>query len=164
VLLRCTNKVLTLLGKRLALIDAPPADDDWYANLLWLDRRKCLLLTHAGTLFSVFIADVRKRDLQPPGLAVARAITNALRYEELPLTVLGPIDPDSIQLAKTASRQVLGHMNEIAFYCSIVIDDADGLAATDIDQLNHDLRRRVHNIDGVYSEPLDLIAQRLNRR
>src|SRR5207247_415481 len=36
-------------------------------NLLWLDRRKCLLLTHAGTLFPVFVADVRAADLRPPG-------------------------------------------------------------------------------------------------
>ena len=41
---------------------------------------------------------------------LARAITNALRYEELPLTILGPIDPNAIQLAKTTSRQLLGHM------------------------------------------------------
>jgi uncharacterized protein DUF6933 len=41
-----------LLGKKsVTLVDAPADDDDWYANLLWLDRRKCLLITHAGTLF-----------------------------------------------------------------------------------------------------------------
>ncbi|MFN2615181.1 MAG: hypothetical protein ABR552_10255 [Actinomycetota bacterium] len=33
----------------------------WYANLLWFDRRKCLLLTLAPTLFSVSVADVRDR-------------------------------------------------------------------------------------------------------
>jgi len=30
------------------LTAAPPDPDDWYAILLWLDGRKCLLLTHAG--------------------------------------------------------------------------------------------------------------------
>ncbi|MHB8431856.1 MAG: DUF6933 domain-containing protein, partial [Acidimicrobiales bacterium] len=41
-----------------------PDDEDWYANLLVLDRRKCLLLTHAGTLFTIFEPDVRASDLK----------------------------------------------------------------------------------------------------
>jgi hypothetical protein len=28
-------------------------------NLLWFDRCKCLLLTHAGMLFAIFDTDVR---------------------------------------------------------------------------------------------------------
>lgn len=60
------------------IVDAPGCDDDWYANLLWIDRRKCLLLTHAGTLFPVFAAGVRKRDLQPPGPSIAAHAEAAL--------------------------------------------------------------------------------------
>jgi hypothetical protein len=56
VIVRCTAKTFKLLGIRaLTLPVIEPADDDWYVNLLWLDRRKCLLVTHAGTLFSVFM-------------------------------------------------------------------------------------------------------------
>ena len=35
-----------------------PDPEDWYANLLWFDRRTCLLLTHSATLFTIFEADV----------------------------------------------------------------------------------------------------------
>jgi hypothetical protein len=66
MLLRCTAKLLTLLRVR-ELTTAPPDPDDWYATLLWLDGRKCLLLTHAGTLFPVFAADVRAAELRPLG-------------------------------------------------------------------------------------------------
>jgi hypothetical protein len=41
--------------------------EDWYANLLWLSGRKCLLLTHAATLLTVLEADVRAADLRDPG-------------------------------------------------------------------------------------------------
>ena len=85
-----------------------PADDDWYLNLLWFDRRKCLLLTHAGTTFSVFVPDVRKADLTPPGPFLVDAITTALDAEDLPRGALGDLDPVNVQLAKTASRRVLG--------------------------------------------------------
>src|SRR6266511_3701164 len=73
MIVRCTNKLLQLLEARAAsLVQAPPTEDDWYANLLWLDRRKCLLLTHDGTLFSVVTADMHKRDLQPFGVYLVR--------------------------------------------------------------------------------------------
>jgi hypothetical protein len=56
--------MLDLLGGRsITLSEVPPTDDDWYLNLLWIDRQKCLLLTHAGTLFSVFRAGVHCADL-----------------------------------------------------------------------------------------------------
>ncbi len=66
VILRCTARLLDLLDMRdVTLVDDAASDEDWYANVLWIDRRKCLLLTHAGTLFPVFAADVRKPDLRP---------------------------------------------------------------------------------------------------
>jgi hypothetical protein len=59
VILRCTRRALALLDcDAVVLAEPPPRDDDWYLNLLWVDRQKCLLLTHAGTLFSVFVAGV----------------------------------------------------------------------------------------------------------
>jgi len=66
VILRCTTKLLPLIGPR-QLIDRPPDGADWYANLLCLSGRKCLLLIHAATLFTVFEADVRAADLRDPG-------------------------------------------------------------------------------------------------
>ena len=48
VVLRCTVRALNLLGARskdLAIVEH--SDEDWYANLLWLERQKCLLLADA---------------------------------------------------------------------------------------------------------------------
>jgi len=64
VVLRCTRRALNLLDGHRSLAKLPPSDDDWCLNLLWLDRGKCLLLTHAGTLFSVFVANVRAAGLR----------------------------------------------------------------------------------------------------
>ncbi len=58
--------------------DLPATDEDWYANLLWIDRRKCLLLMHAGTLFPVFAPDVRQRDLRRLGPFVVGLVEAAL--------------------------------------------------------------------------------------
>ena len=51
MILRCTKKLLTVI-KPQQLIDCQPDGEDWYANLLSLNGRKCLLLTHAATLFT----------------------------------------------------------------------------------------------------------------
>jgi hypothetical protein len=164
VVLRCTSKLLDLLGKPpVAAVNASPTDDDWYANLLWLDRRKCVLLTHAGTLFPVLAADVRKRDLQPIGRYVVDVIETALHAEDLPLDILGRLNPNCVRLARTASRSILGFMNEMALHCRYHIADTGGLHPADIDALNRRLRRTLHNRGG-YHDPLELVAQRLQAR
>lgn len=161
MLLRCTARLLDLLGGRsVVLTEAPTGDDDWYANLLWLDRRKCLLLTHAATLFPVFIADIRKRDLQPPGPFIAAHIEVALADEKLPAALLGPLDPNAVRVARTASRSILGFMNDSALACRYAVEDAGGLEQTCLFTLNRSLRRQLHNRDG-YRQPLDLAMDRL---
>lgn len=161
MLVRCTARLLDLLGKRdIVLVDDPPGDDDWYANLLWLDRRKCLLLTHAGTLFPVLVADIRRRDLQPPGPLIAARVEAALGDEKLPADLLGPLDPDALRIGRTASRSILGFMNDSAFACRYAVEQAGGLEHTDLDGLNRFLRRQLHNRGG-YRQPLDLVLDRL---
>jgi len=145
VVLRCTAKMLALLGARPRdLVTIEPSDEDWYANLLWLDGRKCLLLAHAGSLFSVFVPDIRKADLVPIGPSVVRFIHQELEAESFPLDRLGALDSSSIGLAKTESRTVLGYMNEMARFCEYAVDDAGGLARRDARELNRQMRRELH--------------------
>ncbi len=54
MILQCT-KLLAVIGPELAADPAPALDpEDWYANLLWSERRNCLLLTYSATLFMIF--------------------------------------------------------------------------------------------------------------
>lgn len=162
MILRCTAKMLTLLGAGpAALVAAPPSADDWYLNLLWIDRRKCLLLTHAGTLFPVFVVDVRKADITPIGPYVVGLVEEHLRSEGLAPDTLGLLDPDDVDLAKTASRSVLGVMNETAVHARYRAAAMGGIARSDTVFLNRFLRRTLHNRAGEYVTPLDLVAQRL---
>jgi hypothetical protein len=164
MVVRCTKKLLDLLGRAVTLTDLPPSGDDWYANILWIERRKCLLLVHADTLFPIFHPDVRVDELRPLGPYVVRAVEEELCAEGLPLDVLGRLDAKDAHVAKTASRSILGFMNEMAFHLRYQIDYDGGLDACDTRSLNHRQRRTLHNRDGVYSEPLDLVAERLASR
>jgi hypothetical protein len=163
VVIRCTGKLLNLLGKQsVRLIEALPSSDDWYANLLWLDRRKCLLIVHAGRLFSLFVADIRVGDLRPFERRVVGLLTGALVEEGLPIDALGRLEPSEVRLAKTASRHVLGVMNQMAFEIGWHIDQA-GLGNVEVDELNRHLRRSLHTKDGDYRIPLELVHERLQR-
>ena len=64
------------IGANGDLVDIEAGQDDWYANLLWIGRRKCVLLTHAGTAFSVFVPDVRKAHLARFGPWVEGQVVN----------------------------------------------------------------------------------------
>jgi len=76
VIVRCAAKLRALLGRQVQeWADPGGSPSDWYANLLVIERRKCLLVTHAGTLFSVFCPDVRVVQLRPLGpFVVARIV------------------------------------------------------------------------------------------
>lgn len=160
MILRCTTRMLGLLGKDLALADVPPGEDDWYANVLWIERRKCLLLTHTGTLYPVFAPEVRAADVRPPGPLVTTLARDALEREGLPADAVGQLDPADVRIARTASRQILGFMNETAQTIRFAVERAGGLEYLDLDELSRFLRRSLHNRDG-YHHPLELVAARL---
>ncbi len=161
VILRCTKKFLTLLGQRPgADLEPVPTADDWYANLLWFDRRKCLLLTHAGTLFSIFEADVRASALRDTRRIVADLIGRELAREKLPAGTFGAVDKEELIVARTADRSVLGCMNDMALLCGHAIAGSGGLRQTNVAELNRSLRRNLNSARG-YQQPIDLAAARV---
>ena len=161
MLLRCTTRLLKLMGGRAgALVAAEPGGDDWYANVLVLVGCKCLLLVHADTLFAVLDADVRVAQLDDLGLYVARLVVDALASEGLAGTALGPTDPSTVRVAKTASRSVLGHMNEMTFEAEHLIARDRGLRDADLEAVNRRLRRGLRGRNGEYVVPIELAAAR----
>jgi hypothetical protein len=163
VVLRCTKKLLAILGAGGVTEPGPAPDaEDWYANLLWFDRRKSLLLTHAATLFSIFEADVRAVDLRATHRLVTGLVERELRREGLPPAAFGNLPSQELILAKTADRSVLGCMNHLAFLCEVAISNAGGLAHCDLSELNQALHRNINSSRG-YRSPVELAAQRLER-
>ena len=164
MIVRCTKKLLAVLGAGRVAQPGPALDsEDWYANLLWIDGRKCLLLTHAATLFSVFEPDVRAADLRATHRLVTGLVERELRREDLPSATFGNLRSQELTLAKTADRSVLGCMNDMAFLCEVAIAQAGGLAHCHPAELNQALHRNI-NSSRAYRPPVELAAQRLVRR
>lgn len=145
MLLRCTMKLLEVLGSRPGdMVTAEPGADDWYGDLFWIDRRKCLLLMHAGTMLAIFVPDVRKADLVPLGPNIVRHIEDSLADEGLPRGTLGVLDAAGVTVAKTASRSLLGCMREDRHFLQRAVAIGGGLARCDVRRINRQLRRTLH--------------------
>jgi len=159
VIVRCTRKLLSLLhpGAPRSLGSLPADDDDWYANLLWISRRKCLLITHAGTLFSVFAPDVHAAEVRPLGRFFVPLIEAELKAEGLPVDTFGTVAPDQVVVARTIDRSVLGCMNDMALVCESVMASSGGLERCDVADLNQVLRRNINSVRG-YVPPIELAA------
>lgn len=111
MLLRCTSRLLATISNKTkpALNTAAPAcSSDFYANLVWIEGRKCFFVTHAGSLFSIFTPDVRANDLRLLDRFVVPQIKDALTSEGLPCETFGRLVPDDAEVAKTVDRSVLG--------------------------------------------------------
>jgi hypothetical protein len=161
VVLRCTKKLLAVIGPSTISGPAPaPDSEDWYANHLWFDRRKCLLLTHVGTLFTIFEADISVSDLRATGPFVSTLTRRELLSEGLPPDVFDHPGSETFVLAKTTDRSVLGCMTDMAFMCEHAIVKSGGLLHTDLAALNRSLRRNI-NSSRNYERPIDLIRERL---
>ena len=161
MVVRCTARLLRLIGAPAKTLSSEAgSEEDWYANLVWLDGRKCLIAAHAGTLFPIFAPDVRTRDLNPLGGFLIARIRTALNEEGFADDALGPLDASGVELARTVSRSTLGFLNEIAFVCRQAVELAGRLELVDIDHLNHFLRRELHNRGGHYRRPIDLLFDR----
>jgi hypothetical protein len=160
MVVRCTRRLLGLVGSSVSLFDVQPSEEDWYANLLWIERRKCLLLTHAGTLFSIFAPDIRAAEVRALGPYLARLVEEALRLEGLPADALGSIDQHTLRVATTASRSVLGTMSNMAVQIEYAVASARGLGWCDVDAVNRQLRRTPLSRGGTYVYAIDLVVAR----
>jgi hypothetical protein len=157
VILRCTGRLLKILGKQ-ELAEAEPSDDDWYANLVWLDGRKWVLLAHAATLFPIYVPDVRAKELRPIAPFVSAHIKDALRRETLPPDTFGPLDPNEVRIAKTASKSIVASMNDMQQQARHRLRYFGSLDPSDANALNRELRHTPYGARD-YAYPIELAAQ-----
>lgn len=128
------------------LEEKPPSSSGlgaWYANLLMIDRRKCVLFTSEKTLYSFLVLGVKKADFK----RFDELFTSNLRLnlenegfrEDVIEKVMG--DYDRIDLGKTRDRSILGSMNDHAYHYKFYIHGEGGLSSCDILSLNKKINR-----------------------
>ncbi len=142
--IRCTRKLLDEL--KVNTHDELRESDNignWHANILWIDRRKCVLFTNDHTFYSFLVPAMKKPEFQNFHEVFRLNLFKNLMNEELSEKQIEYIFNvhKEIKIAKTSNRSVLGSMNELAFQIKFSIHNMGGLAATDLIELNHELNR-----------------------
>ena len=135
--LRCTEKLLRAMGgaylRQAGEDTAPEQPDDWYANLIWLDGRKCVLFTHVATRFPIVVFDTpasRLRDLsailRESYIATLDKLEVSRAHAATELLKMG-----HPSLARTCNRSVLATMNEYAADIAMSVKESGGIARAD---------------------------------
>ena len=84
-ILRCTQKLLSELKlKPSDRLQKPDELSGWHANLLKIDRRKCVLYPHDTTLFSFFVPGLKKPDFENFHEIFRQNLFKSLLAENLP--------------------------------------------------------------------------------
>ncbi len=167
-ILRCTQKLLSELKlKPSDSMQHPSELGSWHANLLRIDRRKCVLFTHDTTLYSFFVPGLKKPDFKSIREIFRQNLFKSLMAENLPQKHIEIFLDDirAIEICKTNNRSVLGSMNDLTFQLKYQIADQGGIEMTDITKLIHDLNRiPMSAIEEIYSiYELKKLFNKLNR-
>ena len=136
----------------------------WHAKVFHVERRKCILVTNDSTLLCMFIPGLKSPDFKTFSIIFGQYLFKILLNEEIPQKQIETVlsECENIQYAKTNNRSVLGSMNDQNFQLEYIIQDAGGLAATDIYELNRQVNRNVLKaID--YAYPIEIFKEKLQK-
>jgi hypothetical protein len=150
LILNCTAKLL----KELPYPPDPPYDGgavaSWHANLLIIQRRKCVFFVHDLTLFSLLTIDVDSAGFADLGETFTQTLFETLDAEE--------IHPDQIQrmldwsrivhIGKASNPSVIGAMSHMTQMLQRQLSEAEALhAGTEFEAIAR-LNRRPHQMMG----------------
>ncbi len=143
-LIQCTKKLLKELPVDTeAAQDKPSLLGNWHANLLLIERRKCVLFTNDTTLYSLFVPRLTKPDFQKLASIFISNLAANFTYEGLDKYVNAIIEECQYNLSfsRSSNRSVLGSMNDIVNMINAYLYQHGGLENVNCPELNHELNR-----------------------
>jgi len=166
-LIHCTQKLLKELGNPPLQTPANEPNTqglgNWYANLLRIDRRKCILFTNEKTLYSFLIPKVKKENLKNIIDEFLFNLNMNLQAEGFSLEVISRVmqEYQDMGFAKTASRHVLGSMNELTYYYEyLIFNHYEGFENIRILGVNKEVNRTI--MSGIkYLHPIESLQELL---
>ena len=143
-LIRCTRKLVAEIGTQVA----SPAGQgeaailgDWYANLLQIGRRKCVIFTSERTLLTFVVIALNRDAIRDYATLFRRGLRQVLESEGFaPGDVDRALDGyEDLTIAPTTDRSVLGSLNDLARLAAAHVQSVGGLLGCDLAVINHEL-------------------------
>jgi hypothetical protein len=146
-LIRCTGKLQKELGlKKAQLIDVEPRFSylgPWHANLIHINRRKCVLFVNDRTLFNFLVPDLSRSEIRELGDYFRRFLQTVVASEGLSAVTQTKIQQEyrDVEYAKSNNKSVIASMNDLAYRYKRSLLEAGGvhsyLLPSIISRLNH---------------------------
>jgi len=121
-LLRCTKKLQKEMGLKqddLTLLEPPFSFlGSWHANLLYIERRKCVLFVNDKTLFNFLVPDLPRSQILKLGTVFLKYLECIISDEGFDPAIKERIlgEYSEIGYAPTTSKRILGSMNDLAYH------------------------------------------------
>ena len=166
IVLRCTQQLLR--SSRIKPSVDPPqptaALGEWYANSLSLPLRgrSLVLFTENQTLLSVLAPGRVLRTTVPIFQERAPALLRRLRVPESWISTERE-EMQETAFARTASRSILGFMNDIRQHIWFAAAAEPSFEDLDLDALEVSLAGVLHRVSGDYQHPVDLLTDLVER-
>lgn len=146
-LIRCTKKLQKEMGLKTSdLAEQQSASGllgSWHANLLFIDRRKCVLFVNDKTLLNFIIPDVNREQIRRLDTLFRDFLQCILAEESFSEALCAQIQQEyeTIGFADTNNRSVMGSMNELAFHYQFLIQREGSVHSAMLPSIIHDLNR-----------------------
>ena len=161
-LIRCTKKLQKEMGLKKDDVQTgkaiPSYLGSWHANLLFIDRKKCVLFANDKTLFNFIVLGVRKAELRKLDVLFKQYLQTVLAEEDMAESIRQRIllEYTEIAYANTNNRKDLGSMNDLARSYKYSILESGGIHNPTIPSLIKQFNRMpMGMID--YQYPIDML-------
>ena len=168
-IIHCTKKLLKELDVPLVepdkILQPTEGLGNWCANLLRIERRKCLIFTNEKSLYTFLIPKVLKANLKNIEQEFLINLSYNLQNEGFGLDLINRVmqEYQEVGFAKTSNRQVLGSMNEFAFQYEVLIMQKEGLENIRILELNKHINRTIMGAVK-YKHPIEALRQLITKK
>jgi hypothetical protein len=145
-LIRCTRKLLTEMEGHVsssAELAHAAQLGDWYAHLLRIDRKKCVIFTSERTLLTFLAVGLNRDSIRDYATLFQGGLRQLLESEGFaPGDVDRVLDEyQELTLQPTTDRSVLGSLNDLARMAEALIQLDGGLRGCDLGAINHELNQ-----------------------
>ncbi|MGM0508720.1 MAG: plasmid pRiA4b ORF-3 family protein [Fusobacteriota bacterium] len=114
--INCTGKLRKELDFEIKSIEEEKTDDfyNWHANLIKLNRRKCVLLMNVKTKYVIFLYGLKKAEFKKLDEIILKSIRKVLEEDRIDKKYIEKYfnKIDEINFTKTYSRSVISHMRD----------------------------------------------------
>lgn len=153
-LFRITKKLAAVVKVKLPLspVEEENAEHTWYADLFYVEGKKCVVWAHRSTLFTFVKPAVVAAELREFHALFRYEFKTAIASMALPESLLDRFDAyGDERYAPTSARSVVGSMLDYRKMFEVMVGADGGLGRADIRGLNAQLNQSPMSVLGMDS-------------